>query len=98
MKQVKALFGQTVLDIAIQELGDVSRAIEIALLNGLSLTADLSAGQVLSVPQAAKDVRSIVQLFTDKANAPASGNTVGGFPVKEEGIDFWAIENDFQIQ
>jgi hypothetical protein len=50
MKEVKIIFGQTVLDIAVQELGDASRAMELAILNGISLTDELSADQVLVVP------------------------------------------------
>ena len=40
---------QTLLDVAIQHLGDATGALELAVLNNLSLTAELQAGQVLQV-------------------------------------------------
>jgi hypothetical protein len=100
MKEVKIIFGQTVLDIAVQELGDASRAMELAILNGISLTDELSADQVLVVPVAAKDKRSTVQLFSNinKSQAPASADVSGQMMSKDDGIEFWAIEKDFEVQ
>jgi hypothetical protein len=98
MTDKKVLSGQTIIDMAVQELGDASRAFELAVLNGLSLTDDLSVGQVLSIPDAAKEQRSTVQMFKDKANAPASADKEGLMIGKEDGIEFWAIEKDFEVQ
>ena len=41
---------QTLSDIAVQVYGDVSGVIALARANGLSVTADLQAGQVLQCP------------------------------------------------
>jgi|RhiMetdeSRZDD1v2_1073273.scaffolds.fasta_scaffold04435_26 hypothetical protein len=99
MAKVTVSYGQTWLDIAMQELGNVERAIELALMNGRSLTDNLQAGEVLIVPPFEVSKRSMVQLFANTANKPASGET---FIAEDsvaigEGIEFWAIENDFVV-
>lgn len=96
MKDVKVLYQQTITDIAVQELGDAERAIEIAALNGLSLTTALQAGQILTVPDFDITKADTVQLFTNKALAPASFAD-DDFD-ENEGIDFWALEIDFIVQ
>lgn len=50
MKTVKVLAHQTMLDIAIQEYGDVSAAFLIAQANDLSPTAKLGTGAELLLP------------------------------------------------
>jgi hypothetical protein len=47
---IKALQNQSLLDIAIQEFGSAEAAFDIALLNDLSITDELTAGQVLEIP------------------------------------------------
>lgn len=84
--------GQTLLDIALQELGDVSRANEIAIMNGISITDDLQPGTSLLLPDPSGVARFIFNLFKDRGNIPASAI------IKEEGIEFWAIEKDFVVQ
>ncbi|MDR1848119.1 MAG: hypothetical protein LBR17_08425 [Bacteroidales bacterium] len=39
--------GQSLLDVALQAFGDISRALELAITNGMSLTDDIVSGQVL---------------------------------------------------
>jgi hypothetical protein len=100
MAKVTVSYGQTWLDIALQELGDVERVVELVMLNGRSLTDNLQAGEVLTVPDFDATKRRLVKLFVNAANKPASGdsftaqdNTVSA----GEGIEFWAIENDFVV-
>jgi hypothetical protein len=97
MKTVKVLNGQTMLDIALQELGDVERASEVAVLNDRPITDDLVAGEELSVPAYDTSKRTLVQMLSARGFRPRSGTnpftqTTGG------GIDFWEIENDFIVQ
>lgn len=94
--EIKVLDGQTLVDIAVQELGDASRVMEIAELNEINITDDLEAGQIIQVPVYESSKRSIVNLFRDFCNRPACGITIQ--EAKNEGIDFWAIENDFVVQ
>ncbi len=98
MKVVKILLGQTISDIAVQELGDAERSMEVAGLNGLSVTDDLSTMSTLLVPDYDTSKINTVQLFSDIANAPASADVSGGFAAPLEGIDYWILENDFIIQ
>jgi hypothetical protein len=99
MNKVTVSYGQTWLDIALQELGDMERAIELAGLNNRAITDDLQAGEELIVPDFDSEKRSIVQLFRNAANRPASGDTfVATEPDSNgEGIEFWAIEHDFVV-
>ena len=97
MTKVTVSYGQTWLDIAMQELGDIERAIELARLNGRSITDALEAGEVLNVPAFDSSKRSLVNLFSNKANKPASGDTFTSADAGNEGIEFWALENDFAV-
>lgn len=98
MKTVKILKGQTLVDIAMQELGEASRVMELAVLNGIKVTDALIPGQTVEVMDFDTAKRSVVLLFADDANKPASGgmcDVVGG---TGSGISFWAIESDFVVQ
>ncbi len=99
-KQVKVLKGQTLVDIAIQEMGDASFVLAIAELNDLNVTDDLTAGQMITVPDYDTAFRNTVNLFSDDANKPASGINADEGDEEDhlEGIEYWAIENDFVVQ
>ena len=93
MTKVTVSYGQTWFDIAIQELGDIERTIELAQLNGRSITDVLEAGEELNVPDFDSDQKDIVQLFTNNANKPASGESLLAADPEtgNEGIEFWAL-------
>lgn len=97
MKVVKILDKQTTIDIAVQELGDAERAMEVAELNGIPVTQNLIAGQTLLVPDFDISKRNIVQLFKDTSNAPASADDENILSILE-GIGYWYLENDFVVQ
>lgn len=92
------LFGQTLLDMAAQETGDAARAFELAVLNNMSLTDDLIAGATVLTPDADSKKRNIIQLFSDVSKAPASADVSGEMKSKNEGVEYWKLENDFIIQ
>lgn len=48
METVIVTNNQTLTDIAIQVYGEAERVIELAVINDLSITADLEPGQTLS--------------------------------------------------
>lgn len=81
--------GQQLPDIALQHCGALEAMADVALLNSLSLTADLVAGAVLTVPDAMD--KRVVKYLADGGPVPATGElvTIG------EGIGYWAIEIDF---
>jgi hypothetical protein len=86
---------QTFLDLAMQHSGSAEAAFNMALQNNMALTADLIAGTILPTP--AVVFADIVQLFKVEKAVPASIllNSIYG---AKEGIDYWAIENDFIVQ
>jgi hypothetical protein len=88
--------GQTLIDIAMQFLGDASRAFEIADLNGLSITDNLTPGQTLIIPEPAIDKIKIVAAFAGLQ--PASMDDENVLDEVFDGIDYWAIEEDFIVQ
>ncbi|WP_448529203.1 hypothetical protein [Raineya sp.] len=54
MRNYVVQYQQSLLDVALQECGDVSAVVDIARLNNISVTEDLEAGQVLFLPEAVK--------------------------------------------
>ncbi len=46
-KETKVVARQSLLDIAIQQCGDATAVFQLAVLNGLSITDDLEAGQTI---------------------------------------------------
>jgi hypothetical protein len=95
MQTIQVKDRQTFLDIAMQHSGSAEAAFEIAVQNNMELTADLIAGTWL--PQPAVVFADIVQLFKVEKAVPASIIFDGIYGAKE-GIDYWAIENDFIVQ
>ena len=61
MNKVTVSYGQTWLDIAMQELGDIERTMELVQLNNRALSNELEAGEVLLVPDFDSKKRSIIQ-------------------------------------
>lgn len=89
--------GQTLIDMALQELGDAGRAFELAELNSISLTDDLEPGATILLPDPDARKLSLVRMFSIKSLAPASADTSNDIPEKDSGIDYDAIEIDLII-
>lgn len=90
------LSGQSLIDVAIQCCGSAEAAYDIAVLNGLSITDDLTAGLELTIPAAVNS--SIVSYYTQKGIKPATGiTTEAENALIGEGIEYWALEYDFVI-
>lgn len=90
--------GQSFLDMALQMTGSIDNAVALAVLNGRSLTDDLSIAQVLN-PVSPTDQR-VVDWFTPVQKRPATdwrNILTEEFP-ELEGIDYWALEYDFEVQ
>jgi hypothetical protein len=94
MKQVEVLEGQTLIDLAMQELGDASRLFELSDLNGMLPSDDLAAGQIISVPEPTEEKREIVKAL--KARKPATKNEIVEEQLKE-GIGYWGIGTNFKV-
>jgi len=67
---VTILEGQSLLDIALQELGSLEGAYALAVLNGLSLTDSLAAGMLLQLPDVVD--KRIVNYYSERNIRPAT--------------------------
>jgi len=81
--QVTVKQRQTIVDIALQYLGDADELVTLALLNGIDIN-DVAAGTALKLPTANPYKQSVIEQFND-VNAPASALTT---PLVD---DSWAI-------
>ena len=83
---------QSLFDISCQRLGSAEAAIQIALLNGISVTDDLLVSQELELPDVVN--KSIATYYANKGITPATGvtdatiATLGGLGYMAIGIDF----------
>jgi hypothetical protein len=101
MRTIQVSEGQTALDIALEYCGTLDVVFDIADLNGLeSFTDLLTAGMLLKVPDVVDEF--ISGEFNEAYKKPVSDDTFGwdGRPINpdEEGIDFWEIETQFEVQ
>lgn len=74
---ITVLSNQSLLDIAIQEDGNVLAAFEWALANGISITEELVPGQKLIVPNSVNRDNDIAQYFKSKTQ-----NIATSYPVQ----------------
>ena len=90
---------QNLIDVALEHCGTFEAAMQIALLNGISLTDDLEPSVSLQTPEVEK--KRVVTNFQSLRHAPATGITtaeIADIADGGEGIDFWGIEIDFIVQ
>lgn len=88
---------QTLADIALQYGGELSAIMEIALMNGLSLTDALADGQTLEVPDRPADER-VVSRYRVKKIEPATELSVEEMAAcPYGGINFMGIEIGFVV-
>lgn len=73
---MKVKAGQNLLDIAIQECGDVRAAFRIALENGLSLTDIPFTGMEIKIPENDFKNKGVVRLFSDTKREIATTDEV----------------------
>lgn len=81
--KVKVLAGQSLLDISIQEYGDLSGVFLLAIQNDISPTDDLRGGQELERPDVTVD-REMERYCRDNGIRPATARTETA--AAEEGI------------
>ncbi|MBW7838454.1 MAG: hypothetical protein H3C36_02195 [Chitinophagaceae bacterium] len=96
--KVTVLNKQSVFDIAVRYCGSAQAALEVARLNGISVTTVLVPGSELEVPNRA-EVRDVVNYFESKNHQPATAwNPISeNEQPKPEGISYWAINDDFVV-
>lgn len=98
MKTVIVLDNQRLIDISMQELGDVERLVELAALNGVSMTEELVAGSTIQIPDYEAAKVTTVKTFSDTSKAPASATESDHFPkVPPGGIGYMQIGGNFIV-
>lgn len=92
---MKALSGQSLLDLAIQSSGSASAAFALAVANGISLTGE-PAGELTAVDVANK---AVADYYAARNLMPATAITeaIGDNPSGLAGIEYWIIETDFVV-
>jgi hypothetical protein len=74
MRSIVVLQGQSIWDVAVQHTGYALDAFGIAAANGLSTTGDISAGQVLLVPDGDGYWDDAAEYFAASATKPSTIN------------------------
>jgi hypothetical protein len=93
---ITVLNNQSLFDIAIQEFGSAEAAFDIALANNLSVTDELSAGQVLKLGKTDFQNRQIADYYRNRGLKPATAAPAEIFVVPE-GIGVWAVGINFIV-
>lgn len=98
--QIIALNNQTLLDVAVRHCGTVDAITEIAILNNLSITADLIPGQLIQIPSTDYRNQEVINYFSANNIDPATALNDQDKALTEgdSGIGFWIIENNFIVQ
>jgi hypothetical protein len=92
--------GQTIVDIAIQHCGKFEAIVDIVKANGIEdYTQNIAAGSYLQTPQPLADEQPLVAYLQNKNIVPSSNISEAQQQQQqqEQGINYWAIEEDFVI-
>lgn len=100
MKEVIVFSHQTLFDLAIEYYGSIAAVFDLAVANGLAVSADISSGTTVVLPNATAANGEVVSYFAGKGQHIATG----GFSSEDSslqqpsGIGYWAVGVDFLIQ
>jgi hypothetical protein len=91
---VKAIAGQTWVDLAMQQLGDEERIFELCDNNKAGITDEVEAQKVIKFPSLASEKKRIVNILSV---IKPSSMFYGTGDLAPDGIEFWAIEFEFLV-
>lgn len=96
---VNIIANQTLLDIALQTAGDLEAVFELAILNGIPVTENLTAGYKLFYGLTPIN-KPITKQYTEAGWKPASATSFANdIPDLDlQGVDYWSISGNFIIQ
>lgn len=99
MNVVKVLNNQSLIDLSVQLTGTVVNVVRIARENNLSITDELSSGQIIQIPEGLPIDFKVLEFYKTKGLKPATGLTDKQKNVVDdcEGIGCWAIGFDFIV-
>lgn len=89
------MVNQSLLDIAIQEGGNVLSVFDWALKNNISITQELLPGDELLLSDSLKNNKEVIQYFKGKNQTIASSNFPSTLPQK--GIGHMKIASTFIV-
>lgn len=90
--EIIVLDGQSLVDVAIQWSGSAQAVFDLAVLNNVSITDQLSAGDMLL--KALPHNQRIADYYKTKGLTPSTDIV---FSKQPEGMEHWALEIDFKI-
>lgn len=94
---ITILDGQSLFDLSLQECGGVEAVVAFAIVNGLSVTDVLTAGEEVVATDVVNP--AITNYYKLHQLRPATDVTVDSMDeLRDEGIDFWAVDVDFIVQ
>lgn len=99
MSVVKVLNNQSLIDLSVQLTGTVVNVVQIASENNLSITEELSPGQIIQIPEGLSIDAKILEYYKNKGLEPATGLTeIQKIIVDDcEGIGCWTIGENFKV-
>lgn len=95
----KVLQGQSFLDKVLELSGSIEQCMVMALINNKSITSDLAINEQITTNRVAK--QGVVNYLTHRQPATGLARSTG---LSQEyadnllGIDYWAIEVDFEVK
>ncbi len=100
MTTATVLYKQSLLDVILQLTGAMDSLVSVAHHNNISVTDDLVPGQKISFPEDVSLDEDILNYYQAKKIKPATGLSAEDALLldKPEGISYWAINVDFEVQ
>ncbi|MGR3790665.1 hypothetical protein ACUXZJ_07115 [Flavobacterium sp. TN-1] len=97
--KLKVLNAQSIFDISVQYMGNVESAIELAILNNLSITDNLKPASEIIKEQSGKEFREVVDYLKKYNQQPATALTADlEKPVNNPtGIGYMIIQQNFKV-
>ncbi|SIT25663.1 hypothetical protein SAMN05421786_11551 [Chryseobacterium ureilyticum] len=90
---------QSLLDIAIQYTGNIGNSVYIAKFNNLAPSEQLSSGTVIKIPDDIVIEKTMVDYFKIRQHPPIATRSSNEVQIKPlEGINYWEIEETFEVQ
>ena len=90
----KAQQGQSFIDMVYQETGGFGDIVEIAVLNGKSITEDIQIGETILID---KVVNPTLKNYLQRRKPATAIRYKQTTESRLQGIGYWAIQTDFKI-
>ena len=94
---MKSAPGQRWIDICLQCTGEEEALFELAMANGVGITDPLTAGTTFVTIEGDISKSALASLLSGRPPASAWPDTATSPGQVDEGLEFWALEDDFII-